>query len=72
MFSRKRGTEENGSVWNIEEVNRKFNDNLDRQIAGTLPKGHIHQLGTSGDILLSTGVPDLPIEFKFSARRIGG
>ena len=53
-FSKKRNQ-------NIEEVNNNFNNDLDRQIAGTLPKGHIHQLGTPGDILLSTGVPDLPI-----------
>jgi hypothetical protein len=57
VFSSKRGQ-------HIEEVNRKFNDDLDRQIAGTLPKGYIHQLGTPGDILLSTGVPDLPIELS--------
>jgi len=49
---------------NIEEVNQKFNDDLDRQIAGTLPKGYIHQLGTPGNILLSTGVPNLPIELS--------
>ena len=64
LYSRKRGTDKNGSVRNIEEVNRKFNDDLDRQIAGTLPKGYIHQLGTPGDILLSTGVPNLPIELS--------
>jgi hypothetical protein len=64
LHSRKRGTDENGSVRNIEEVNRKFNDDLDRQISGTLPKGYIHQLGTPGDILLSTGVPNLPIELS--------
>ena len=48
----------------IEEINQNFNDDLDRQIAGTLPKGYIHQLGTPGDILLSTGVPNLPIELS--------
>ena len=52
------------SPQDIEEVNRKFNDDLDRQIAGTLPVGYIHQLGTPGDILLSTGVPNLPIELS--------
>ena len=56
-------------VQNIEEVNRKFNDDLDRQIAGTLPVGYIHKLGTPGDILLSTGIPNLPIEL--SATRLG-
>ena len=52
----------------IEEINQNFNDDLDRQIAGTLPKGYIHQLSTPGDILLSTGVPNLPIEL--SARQL--
>lgn len=51
---------------NIEDVNQKFNEDIDRQIAGTLPKGYIHQLGMPGDILLSTGVPDLPIELSSS------
>ena len=60
-FSKKRNQ-------NIEEVNNNFNNDLDRQIKGELPVGYIHQLGKPGDILLSTGVPDLPIEL--SARQL--
>ncbi len=50
----------------VEKINAEFNADIDRQIAGTLPKGYIYQLGTPGDILLSTGVPDLPIELSSS------
>ena len=49
---------------NIEQVNIKFNEDIDRQITGNLPNGYIHQLGTPGNILLSTGIPDLPIELS--------
>ncbi len=53
---------------NIEQVNIKFNEDIDRQITGNLPNGYIHQLGTPGNILLSTGIPNLPIEL--SARQL--
>ena len=48
-------------------VNERFNKELEQQIDGTLPKGHIYQLGLPGEILRSTGIPDLPIELS-SAR----
>ena len=48
----------------IEEVNRKFNEQLEQQINGTLPEGHIYQLGMPSDILLSTGIPNLPVELS--------
>lgn len=32
----------------IEYVNEKFNEDLQRQIDGTLPKGHIYQMGYAG------------------------
>lgn len=51
---------------NIEQVNIKFNEDIDRQIAGNLPNGYIYQLGTPGNILLSTGTPNLPIELSAS------
>ena len=51
---------------NIEQVNIKFNEDIDRQISGNLPNGYIHQLGTPGNILLSTGIPNLPIELSAS------
>ena len=51
-----------------EETNSQFNEELRRQIDGTLPKGHIYKLGNPGTNLLSAGLPDLPIEL--SAERI--
>jgi hypothetical protein len=48
----------------LEKVNERFNEELQRQIDGTLPKGHVYQLGKPGEILLALGVPDLPIELK--------
>ena len=45
-------------------VNNKFNTELEEQISGRLPKGHIYQLGRPCGILAATGVPDLPIELS--------
>lgn len=50
-----------------DEANRKFNEQLQQQIDGTLPKGHVYQLGNPSKELLSAGIPDLPIEMA-SAR----
>lgn len=58
---------EDGDVRYRESVNERFNKELEQQIDGTLPKGHIYQLGLPGEILRSTGIPDLPIELS-SAR----
>jgi hypothetical protein len=43
-------------------MNERFNNELEAQINGNLPKGHIYQLGRPGDILRNAGIPDLPIE----------
>lgn len=45
-------------------VNEQFNNELQMQIDGVLPKGHIYKLGMPSDVLLSAGVPNLPIEMK--------
>lgn len=58
----------NGTRFRIKEVNDRFNEELQQQIDGTLPKGHIYQLGMPGDILISAGIEDLPIEL--SAERL--
>ena len=47
-------------------VNARFNVELARQIAGTLPPGHIYQFGYPSNILLGAGIPDLPIEMAAS------
>lgn len=48
----------------LAKVNERFNEQLQKQIDGTLPKGHIYKLGTPSDVLLSTGVPNLPIQLN--------
>ena len=48
----------------IEAVNSRFNQELQQQIDGNLPSNHVYQMGNPGKILLSTGVPDLPIQMK--------
>ena len=50
----------------VEDANSRFNEQLGQQIAGTLPQGHIYQLGTPSPILLSCGIPNLPIELAAS------
>lgn len=49
---------------NAEEVNERFNNELQQQIDGNLPDSHIYQMGKPGQILRSTGVPDLPIQMN--------
>lgn len=48
----------------LAKVNERFNEQLQKQIDGTLPKGHIYKLGTPSDVLLSTGVLNLPIQLN--------
>jgi hypothetical protein len=46
----------------LEAVSERFNEELERQIAGTLPKGHVYKLGNPGEILQSIGMPIAQIE----------
>jgi len=46
----------------MENINSQFNKELQQQIEGTLPKGHVYRLGYPGAILLSAGIENLPIE----------
>lgn len=48
----------------LAEVNERFNEELQKQIDGTLPARHVYQLGMPGEILLSTGIPNLPIQMN--------
>ena len=48
----------------VEEVNRQFNEELEQQIAGDLPDGHIYGMGMPSNVLLSTGVPNFPIQMN--------
>ncbi len=49
---------------NLDAVNKTFNEELQKQIDGTLPKNHIYKMGKPGKVLLSTGVPNLPIQMS--------
>jgi 2-polyprenyl-3-methyl-5-hydroxy-6-metoxy-1,4-benzoquinol methylase len=46
----------------LSEVNKKFNEELEMQIKGTLPANHVYELGHPGDVLQVAGVRDLPIQ----------
>ena len=48
----------------LEAVNARFNEELQQQIDGTLPKGHVYRLGMPGAILRSAGIENLPIELS--------
>ena len=48
----------------LEAVNARFNAELQQQIDGTLPKGHVYKLGMPKTRLQSTGFPNLPIELN--------
>jgi hypothetical protein len=52
----------------LEAVNQRFNEELQRQVEGTLPKGHVYQMGMPGAILQSIGMPISSIEL--SAERL--
>ena len=47
-----------------KEVNDRFNEELEQQINGTLPRGHIYQMGMPGTVLRACGFPDMPIEMS--------
>jgi hypothetical protein len=46
----------------LEAINARFNEELQQQIDGTLPVGHVYKLGMPEKILKSVGMPNLMIE----------
>ena len=50
----------------IEEVNRKFNDDLQKYTSGTLPIGYRFELGMPSAYLRSAGFDNLPISMRAS------
>ena len=50
----------------VNNINDTFNNELQQQIDGVLPEGHIYKMGKPGKILLSTGIPDLPVQMSAS------
>lgn len=54
----------------VKEIADKFNAELQQQIDGTLPDGHVYQLGVPGAVLASTGIPNLPITLQASVLNV--
>ena len=52
------------SEGSVAALNTRFNNELQQQIDGNLPSNHIYQMGNPGQILRSTGLPDLPIQMN--------
>ena len=48
----------------VYELNDRFNNELNRQIAGDLPQGHVYDMGMPSEYLLSTGIARLPIRLS--------
>ena len=48
----------------VKKANDRFNEELEMQVKGELEEGHVYKLGMPSEILLSTGVPNLPIELS--------
>ena len=48
----------------VKKANDSFNEELELQVKGELEEGHVYKLGMPSEILLSTGVPNLPIELS--------
>jgi hypothetical protein len=57
------------SAQDIETVSRRFNEELQQQIDGTLPKNHVYRLGMPSEALLSN-IDNLPIEMAASILRL--
>lgn len=51
---------------NIEAANARFNAELELQIDGKLPIGHVYKMGRPSEFLRAAGIPNLPIELPAS------
>ncbi len=54
----------NSGTADLHRINERFNEQLEKQINGILPKGYIYTLGFPNDILRAAGFPDMPIELS--------
>ncbi len=48
----------------LAKINKEFNEQLDQFVKGKIKVGHTFELGKPGDILLSAGFPNLPIQLQ--------
>ena len=58
------GRAPNGEIEQLQQINKRFNEQLEKHEAGLLEQGHIYDLGYPQAILLSTGIPKLPIRLS--------
>ena len=58
------GSAPNGEIEQLQQINKRFNEQLEKHEAGLLEQGHIYDLGYPQAILLSTGIPKLPIRLS--------
>lgn len=56
---------ENGAE-GLEAANARFNAELELQIDGKLPIGHVYKMGRPSEFLRAAGIPNLPIELPAS------
>lgn len=54
----------------LYELNERFNRELEMQIDGTLPPGHVYNMGMPSKELLSTGIARLPIRLSASVLNV--
>lgn len=54
----------------LYELNERFNRELEMQIDGTLPAGHVYNMGMPSKELLSTGIARLPIRLSASVLNV--
>jgi hypothetical protein len=54
----------------LKDINARFNEELQRQIDGALPKEHVYRLGNPQSILQSAGIDNLPIELSAARLRV--
>ena len=64
QFSIKELTIREEEINDIHLANERFNSELQLQIEGKLPVGHIYKLGMPGILLRASGFPNLPIELS--------
>ncbi|MFA5228999.1 MAG: hypothetical protein WC446_04545 [Candidatus Paceibacterota bacterium] len=53
-----------------EAINKQFNNELQQQIEGKLPKGHIYKLGYPSEKHLASGIADFPMEMSANTLEI--
>ena len=68
---REEATEEKvAEAGELYELNERFNRELEMQIDGTLPAGHVYNMGMPSKELLSTGIARLPIRLSASVLNV--